>query len=298
VALSASDDEEIAQRALDTLQRTDPRLIGAVVEEADPEWLEILVEKLPHPTVLDAILQRRGLPGGLLEKLAQWVPPELQEALLLRQEDIRASPSILDALEKNPYVSPNSRRVIDEYRAYLLPLRDEDRALSDEEIELIPDEVVNAAIETAAETVPQHGEYDETTGLSEAQIRSLPIPIRVKLAFGASRSLRNILLKDPSPHVSLTALNRSAISQREIEQLCRGRMVSEDVITEITRHREWIGKYRILLAVCRNPRTPVAISLRLLPRLATRDLRMLGVDRNLPDPVRGRASQLYRQKVN
>ena len=45
----------------------------------------------------------------------------LQEALLLRQDAIVEEPLILDALERNPYLSPFSRRRILEYREHLLP---------------------------------------------------------------------------------------------------------------------------------------------------------------------------------
>jgi hypothetical protein len=36
----------------------------------------------------------------------------------------------------------------------------------------------------------------------------------------------------------------------------------------------------------RNPKTPVAISLNLLPRVQDRDVKMLALDRNIPEPVR------------
>ena len=298
VDLCRSPDPEVAEQALSSLQRTDPREIGAVVGDAEPQWLDTLIEKLPHPTVLDAILQRPELPAGLARRLASWVPAELQEVLLLRQDDIRDHPDILEALEKNPYLTPNSKRVIAEYYEYLVPRREPQRPPSEEELEEVTTEVIQEAIEAVAERVPERGEFEESTGLSEGQIRKLPIAVRVKLAFGASRTLRNILLKDPSPHVSLTALNRSSIADQEIEQLCRSRSTSEEVLGEIARHREWVRRYRIMLALIKNPRTPVAVSMHHLSRVAVRDLKMLGVDKNLPDAVRARARQLHRRKVS
>ena len=297
VGLCASSDEEVATKALATLQRTDPGSLAGVVEGADVEWLEILIEKLPHPTILEAVLQRRKLPARLTRRLASWVPADLQEILLLRQDDIRDHPEILDALDKNPYVSSNSRRISREYRTYLVPRRGPIAPPTEEELEDITPEVIHEAIEDVAERIEKKGEFDESTGLTENQIRGLPVSVRLKLAFGASKTLRNILLRDPSHHVSLTALNHSAIADREVEQLCRARTTSEEVLTEVARHREWLGKYQIMMALVRNPRTPVGISVRCLPRVATRDLKILGVDRNLPDAVRSRARLLHRQKV-
>jgi hypothetical protein len=272
-------------------------VIAVAAAEVDPETLDALVDVVTHPQVLEVALQRRDVWVETLHRLATWVPSELQEILLVRQEDLRQHPEILEALESNPYLTPYTARVLGEYRDYLLPQRQGSRVVDPEEIDELTDEQLSRAIDTAAIHIPEKGDYDETTGLTENQIRGLPLAVRVKLAYGASKSLRNILLKDPSPQVSLTALTRSAMSDKEIEMICQSRTVSEEILTEVARHREWIGKYRIMLVLVKNPRTPVNISTKYLPRCAARDLKLLTVDRNIPDPVRSRAKVLYRQKT-
>jgi hypothetical protein len=296
VWLACSDDPEIASRAGTALGRVEPQVLANAAADVDPETLDTLVEVIAHPLVLEVALQRRDVLVDTLHRLAGWIPPELQEILLVRQEDLRRHPQILDALEANPYLTPYTTRVLREYRDYLLPQRPISRVVDDEELADVTDEMMARAISAAAIHIPSKGDFDETTGLTENQIRGLPLAMRVKLAYGASKTLRNILLKDPSPQVAITALNRSAISDREIEQLCQSRVVSEEVLTEVARHREWIGKYRIMLTVVKNPRTPVNISTKLVIRLATRDLKVLAVDRNVPDSVRAKARVLYRQK--
>jgi hypothetical protein len=296
VWLACSTDEEIARRAGAALDRVEPSVLAVAANEVDPDTLDVLVDVVAHPLVLEAALQRRDIAVETLHRLASWIPPELQEILLVRQEDLRNHPEILDSLEANPYLTPYTTRVLHEYRDYLLPQRQVTRVVDDEEIAELTDEMVSRAIGAAATHIPSKGDFDESTGLTENQVRGLPLAIRVKLAYGASKTLRNILLKDPSPQVAITALNRSAISDREVESLCQSRSVSEELLTEVARHREWIGKYRIMLMVVKNPRTPVNISLTLMPRVATRDLKVLAVDRNVPDSVRSKAKILYRQK--
>jgi hypothetical protein len=44
--------------------------------------------------------------------------------------------------------------------------------------------------------------------------------------------------------------------------------------------------YNVVWALAKNPKTPVALSLNLLPRLADKDLRTLSTDRNVPDILR------------
>ncbi|HET6345534.1 MAG TPA: hypothetical protein VFH51_11425, partial [Myxococcota bacterium] len=60
--------------------------------------------------------------------------------------------------------------------------------------------------------------------------------------------------------------------------------------------REWINKYSVIKLMAQNPRTPLAISMKLVPKLSVRDLKELGRDRNIPDAVRSTALRLYRIK--
>ncbi len=48
---------------------------------------------------------------------------------------------------------------------------------------------------------------------------------------------------------------------------------------------------RIVAALTRNPKTPVAISMNLLVRLTERDLRTISTDRNVPEVLRMTARQ-------
>ena len=50
--------------------------------------------------------------------------------------------------------------------------------------------------------------------------------------------------------------------------------------------RAWMKNYQVVLALAKNPKTPVAISMNLLARLSERDLRQLSSDRNVPDVLR------------
>ena len=143
---------------------------------------------------------------------------------------------------------------------------------------------------------PGAGEIDEKTGLSEGQIRLLPVPARLKLARGAPRTLRTILLRDANAQVAVSVLVNNNLSEQEIEQTAGNRSVAEEVLDTIAKRREWVNRYTVAKALVQNPRTPLPTALRLVPRLAVRDLRELGRDRNVPDAVRSTALRLYRIK--
>jgi hypothetical protein len=47
-----------------------------------------------------------------------------------------------------------------------------------------------------------------------------------------------------------------------------------------------VKNYQIVVALTRNPKTPVALSMNMLSRLTDRDLKMISTDRNVPDVLR------------
>lgn len=292
VELARSADAEIAGLADGALSALDPRMLARLVDQTPAhEVLSFCAERLRHPVVLEAILRRRDVPRPLLVSMARWLPADLQEILILRQDAIVDEPAILDALEENPQIAIYTHRRILEYRQHLLP-----RAAVAQAIPEMSDEAFVAAIE-AVKSEPAAGEFDDHTGLSEGQIRLLPVPARMRLTRGASKPLRNILVRDPVAQIAVGVLTNNGVPDTEAEQIARNRAVCEEVLAEIATRREWISKYPIIKALVQNPRTPVVYSMRLVSRLSVRDLRDMGRDRNVPDVVRSTALRLYRIKL-
>ena len=298
VELTDSESPEISGYARSSLEELDPKLAATFVEtEASEEVLGYFATNPSHPFVLEALMRRRDVPRFLLVDLAGRLPPDLQESLLLRQDAIIEEPEILVALEANPELSVYARRKIVEYREHLLPRQPhvDEAGFSDlQRLELAPEDL--AAIEKAKD-LPAMGERDEKTGLSESQIRVLPVPLKIKLTRGASRTLRAILIRDTNQSVALSVVNNAAMAEDEIAQVAASRSVIDEVLTVISRRREWLAKYKICLALAKNPRIPVGVAVKLLPKLSVRDLRAMSKDRNVSDAVRSSAGRLYRIKT-
>ncbi len=298
VALASGEDPEVAQEAAGALGQLDPRIAANVLKEGDSdEVMAFFARHASHPVILETVVRHRRVSQVLLRELAARLPPDLQEVLLLRQDALVEDPAILDRLEQNPELSTYARRRIGEYREHLLR-RDElpspPAGAGREGQEPGDADVLEALAEAGLR--PAEGEVDDCTGLSEAQIRTLPVPVRLKLARGATRTLRSILVRDKNPMVARAVLYGNALSDSEVEQIATSRAVVEEVLEAIARTRQWIRKYGIMLAVVRNPRAPVGVAVRLVSRLSVRDLRTLGRDRNVADAVRSAAGRLYRIK--
>jgi hypothetical protein len=297
VELARGVDPEIAQRAAASLKGVDARIVAPFLErQAGTDVLAFFAAETANPLLLETILRRRDVPRVLLVDLARRLPADLQEILILRQDAILDEPAILDALERNPQISGYTQRRIAEYREHLLPqTRRPAPAPSLGPVEEMNDQELEVAIQEVRQA-PAEGEVEVQTGLSEGQIRLLPVPARLRLARGASRQLRTFLLRDSNTQVALTVLQSNPLSDQEVEAAAASRSVNEDVLGAIARKREWVSRYNVAKLLVQNPRTPLAISMKLIPRMSVRDLRELSRDKNIADAVRSTALRLYRIK--
>jgi len=305
VALTRSPDGEIAQHATAALDKAEPNLTATFLAEiAGADELHYFGTRSTDPKILEAIVRRRDVPRPVLVEMARRLGPELQETLILRQDAILEEPQILVALESNPQISNYAKRRIWEYREHLLP-REKVPPKTAEEIEKEAEELTEEEIEEAIAEVTEGGEgeeddeqepLDDLSRLNEGQIRGLPVPIRMRLARGANRQLRSILIRDTNSQVALSVIRSNPLTEQEVEAICNSKAVVDDVLMEISRQREWTKKYSIVKALARNPKTQLPTALRFVARLTARDLRAMARDRNVAAAVRAQALRLYQQK--
>ena len=207
-------------------------------------------------------MRRRDVPRRLLVDLARRVPPDLQEILLLRQDAIVEEPAILDALEENPQLTLYTQRRIAEYREHLLPRERRPAEPRPTLVEADRTTTVVGGDRGGRRRSRPRASSTSQTGLSEGQIRMLPVPVRIKLTRGAAADAAQHPDRDTNPQVALSVLRNNAISDQEVEQIARSRSVVEEVLDEIARRREWVAKYNDLPGLVQNPRTPLPMALR------------------------------------
>lgn len=125
------------------------------------------------------------------------------------------------------------------------------------------------------------------------RLAMLPVAERVKTAMQGSREERSILVRDANRLVSSAVLSSPKLNESEVEAIARMTNVSDEVLRLVGTNRAWTKNYPVIAALTRNPKTPVGVSLTLLPRLLERDLKVLSTDRNVPEPIRMSARKLY-----
>ena len=124
------------------------------------------------------------------------------------------------------------------------------------------------------------------------RIMKMGMKDRVKLALKGDRESRNILIRDPNRIVAQAVVANPRITEQEVEKIASMRTVTEDILRQLASSRQWSRNYQIVHTLAKNPRTPIANVLNILPRLQARDLAALSKNRNVSDAVRRQATRL------
>jgi hypothetical protein len=121
------------------------------------------------------------------------------------------------------------------------------------------------------------------------RIAAMSFTERLKAALKGTREMRSILIRDTNKMIAAAVLSSPRLTEQEVESFARMANVSDDVLRTIGSNRSWTKSYSVILALAKNPKTPIAMSMNILARLSDRDLSMVSVDRNVPDVLRAAA---------
>jgi len=130
---------------------------------------------------------------------------------------------------------------------------------------------------------------DEEPQSALQRVSSLNVAKRIALAMKGNREERAILIRDPNRIVTAAVLSSPKMNDPEVAAIAKMQNVSEDVLRTIATTRAWLKNYSIALAVVKNPKTPVALSMNIMARLTDKDLKLRSTDRNVPDALRTQA---------
>ena len=155
---------------------------------------------------------------------------------------------------------------------------------------IFPDEiapVVDADAPLVAPTVPEDfGAEDEDRETATQKLAKMGFSDRLKAAVRGSREMRALLIRDPNKMIAAAVLSSPKLSEPEVEAFARMASISDEILRIIGSNRAWTKNYNVILGLTKNPKTPLALTLNFMPRLSSRDLQMLSVDRNVPEPLR------------
>jgi hypothetical protein len=127
---------------------------------------------------------------------------------------------------------------------------------------------------------------DEKQKTFQERLSFMTVPEKVKCATKGTREMRSILIRDPNRMVASAVLSCPKVNEAEVEAFAKMGNVSEEILRTIALTRAWTKNYSVVLALVKNAKTPVAITLNLMQRLTDSDVKRLASDRNVPEPLR------------
>ena len=130
---------------------------------------------------------------------------------------------------------------------------------------------------------------DEATTLQ--RVAAMTVAQRVVTAMKGTREERAILIRDSNKIVNVAVLSSPKLTETEVESIAKMTSVSDEVLRIIGRTRAWMKNYSITAGLAKNAKTPITMSMNILPRLTAKDLKAITTDRNVPDVVRQSAKR-------
>jgi hypothetical protein len=306
--LLSDTDESVRQAAEGTLA-------GLSVDEMRP----ILKDKETPPGVLawavahreerelrEVVLQNPSLPDEAVEALAPSLPEHLAELVVINQVRLLRRTSLLEALESNPGLNNDQRRRLRELRETFRigeqaappppPPPAQEPPPVEAAPEEAPEETVTLTEEEAVARLLNEDEKQDQEKISVVQkLYRMNTAEKVVQALKGSSGERAVLVRDPNRIVATAVLGSPRLTEVEIERFAAMKNVSDEVLRHIASNKDWTKRYGVVSNLVRNPRTPLALAINMIPRLNPRDMKSIAVDRNVPEVIRKQAQKFVRQ---
>ena len=129
------------------------------------------------------------------------------------------------------------------------------------------------------------------------RIMFMTVKDRVRLGIKGDREARGILVRDANKIVATAVMHNPRLTDHEVENIAAMRTVAEEVLRIIGMNRAWARSYPIIHNLARNPRTPMATAVNILPRIRTKDLKSITMNRNVSEAVRRQAYRLAEMRA-
>jgi hypothetical protein len=274
--LSTDADETIAQRAQSVLltQSHDAFLLALARPDADLRLFTYCADNLAEkPGIADALAKNPACPTAAVARAARYLTAAGIQALLDNLERLTSDLHLVEALAHSQAASVEQQELIREIQ--------KNEATNVKELE-----------EAAAEAEP-----DPVKRLTLTQkLTHLNVVERIILALKGGREERMLLIRDRNKIVQRSVLQSPRLTESEVESFAAMANVTSDVLRIISLNRTFIKSYAIIRNLAKNPKTPLDISLHILPRLTVTDLKILTTNKNIPETLRNTAIKLQRSR--
>ncbi len=269
-----------------------------------------------RPAVFDALVQNPSIADETLAWLAGRLGAREVDRIAANEQRMLRHPEIIAAMYMNRHarMSTVDRAVELAVRNHVrvpgLAAWDEiARALQSEKAPAAQDDALFAVVAagTADDTKLVQGDGERIREEDELEqevlekgkqvpFNELSIPAQIRAATVGDAFMRGLAIRSPIRIVAMAAVKSPAVTEFEAGRYASNHSLSEDVIRYIAQKREFMKLYGTKYALCRNPKTPIPDSMRILPFLREKDLHLLSKSKGVPSAVVAQAKKLMMQR--
>jgi hypothetical protein len=312
VILVRDPEPDVQAAATEALRATPDEDLGILLENknlaADVlEYCAIFLKD--KPVLLEKIIINPTTPNRAIAAVAPSVSQSLAELIISNQVRLIEEPGIIAALRQNPNLSPGNRTRLEEIEHDFLgaPAAPIEVAAAPTEAApepLLPPEVEEA--EANAESVPSKAEEEYIEEIAGGdpekltlyqKISRLTVSGKVKVALLGKREERGLLIRDSNRLVAVAVMCSPKLTETEVEIFSQLRSVPDEVLRLIGTSQMFTKNYRICLNLIKNPKAPSRVTLPLMNRLTTMDLKLLLRERSIPAPIIQQAKRMISKRT-
>jgi hypothetical protein len=225
------------------------------------------------PAVCDALIDNKACDGDHLAPAAKHFSTSHVQALMDDLERVSESPALTVALAQTTSVTADQKHLLQEL-------------LSDAKV----DEA--ALAEAIADAEPDAAK--RTTLLQ--RLAKMNVAQRVQFAIKGGSEARRTLIRDTNKVVQRAVLQSPRLTDQEVEGFAAMSTLTDEILRLIANNRVFRKNYTVVRNLLNNAKTPLDVSMHMLPLLNTQDLKRLTTNKNIPETLRTTAHKLYRTR--
>jgi len=273
--LAADPDASIAERAQNAILTLPlDSLIAAIGRaNADPRLFSSAAKELgDKPGVADALALNPATPAKVLATVARHFTAKGIQPMLDNLERTSSDPDLVDAMRQLTSGTPEQMEFLKGLHGGTM----DSQALAEAAAEAEPDPVKR-------ETLTQ-------------KLTHMNVVQRLTLALKGGREERSLLIRDTNKLVQKCVLQSPRLTDTEVELFASMANLSQEILRTISLNRVFMKSYAIAKNLVKNPKTPIDVSMHLLPRLTPGDLAKLTTSKNIPETLVKAAINLERKR--
>jgi len=126
------------------------------------------------------------------------------------------------------------------------------------------------------------------------RLAKMTVSQRVQFAIKGGSEARRTLIRDNNKVVQRAVLQSPRLTDQEVEAFASMSSLTDEILRLIAGNRVFRKNYVVVRNLINNPKTPLDVTLHMLPMLNPQDLKRLAINKNVPETLRTTAYKLQR----